>query len=824
MRRWPLFVSLSIAVGCRESTVALPATAPDSAECAQPCDQAPTGNRPTAPRDRLAICGDGIVDPGEACDDGPNNADYEPGACRTTCVAPSCGDGVADPGEFCHGPRAVRNSGWPVLIDDITGEGHIDILWRDFDSALVSLAGLGDGRFTFAGRINNAAESWLVADVDGDGTKDVSAWSHSGASNVYLTLPSGQFVPHFGLEHADPQVTFRRIADINGDGRVDLAWLNGGTNELLFRRGNGDGTFGDASVMSFQRRKPIAFEVAQIDDSPAPDLLMYFGAPVRELLALRGREDGTFQIVWTHQFLHGQWRWTVRHDLNGDGRMDFIIGADRVLVLLAIGNGGFYARELDVLMQHGRLIDFDGDGKLDLVGTTNNGLVVLQGDGRRFGVPQVILPDAKENFSLVDIDADGRLDVQYTGGCGGDRTTIRLGTEAGFGEPSTFVLGERWPFLFDVDQDADLDWITNDGVVLENRGAGQFDLRRFDLPIRGPVAMAAGDFDGDGHVDLAAASDDGRSISVAAGLPNGRFSPWLEQYAVVASVLDVADVDNDGLSDLIIHGRDWWVARGSRGAGLLAPEPLDGPGRVIELTADQRPDRLHLDGGELIVRIQRSGGLITTATISSDPRRPRIPITDFLAVNIDDDVWMEIVVAYADGRLSSFDLLVSGAIAPLTTVETDLVNPQLRLTSRINGGAPRIIAYDDVRLMEVRSDSLDFTRVIDLGFASIHDVVEADVDTDGVPDIVFARAAPLGEPSPTQHHFGKLVFLRRKPDGSFEGPRSFGLLDNASAVVAGDYNGDGAVDFAVLEQMPTLPIIDGGCEGTGRVSVMLARP
>jgi cysteine-rich repeat protein len=45
-------------------------------------------------------CGDGIVDPGEACDDGPNNGPGQP--CNADCTtAGTCGDGVLDPGEEC---------------------------------------------------------------------------------------------------------------------------------------------------------------------------------------------------------------------------------------------------------------------------------------------------------------------------------------------------------------------------------------------------------------------------------------------------------------------------------------------------------------------------------------------------------------------------------------------------------------------------------------------------------------------------------------------------------------------------------------------------
>lgn len=49
-----------------------------------------------------ARCGDEVVDPGEACDDGDTrNSDDLPDACRSDCVEASCGDGVVDTGEDC---------------------------------------------------------------------------------------------------------------------------------------------------------------------------------------------------------------------------------------------------------------------------------------------------------------------------------------------------------------------------------------------------------------------------------------------------------------------------------------------------------------------------------------------------------------------------------------------------------------------------------------------------------------------------------------------------------------------------------------------------
>jgi cysteine-rich repeat protein len=69
------------------------------------CDDG-TFNSNSAPNScRLACtrprCGDGVVDTGEVCDEGANNSDGEPNACRTACVYAGCGDNVVDPGEEC---------------------------------------------------------------------------------------------------------------------------------------------------------------------------------------------------------------------------------------------------------------------------------------------------------------------------------------------------------------------------------------------------------------------------------------------------------------------------------------------------------------------------------------------------------------------------------------------------------------------------------------------------------------------------------------------------------------------------------------------------
>ena len=74
------------------------------------CDPpgAPAGPNGNICRADCSMCGDGIFDSGEACDDGnTNNTD----ACRNDCTLPRCGDGIVDEDEDCDDGNDVAGDG-----------------------------------------------------------------------------------------------------------------------------------------------------------------------------------------------------------------------------------------------------------------------------------------------------------------------------------------------------------------------------------------------------------------------------------------------------------------------------------------------------------------------------------------------------------------------------------------------------------------------------------------------------------------------------------------------------------------------------------------
>jgi hypothetical protein len=95
----------------------------DAPETCEPPNTATCG-----PTCMLASCGDGHVDPGEQCDNGANNSNTAPNACRTNCKTASCGDGVVDTGEQCDPPNGTTCSATcqNVMTGPICGNGIVE--------------------------------------------------------------------------------------------------------------------------------------------------------------------------------------------------------------------------------------------------------------------------------------------------------------------------------------------------------------------------------------------------------------------------------------------------------------------------------------------------------------------------------------------------------------------------------------------------------------------------------------------------------------------------------------------------------------------------
>ena len=77
---------------------------------------------PTAPEPPNS-CGDGILDPGEECDQGLLNADEA--LCKSDCTNQRCGDGFIGPGEDCEDGNEDDDDACVACSSAACGDGHV---------------------------------------------------------------------------------------------------------------------------------------------------------------------------------------------------------------------------------------------------------------------------------------------------------------------------------------------------------------------------------------------------------------------------------------------------------------------------------------------------------------------------------------------------------------------------------------------------------------------------------------------------------------------------------------------------------------------------
>ncbi len=284
----------------------------------------------------------------------------------------------------------------------------------------------------------------------------------------------------------------------------------------------------------------------------------------------------------------------ARGDFDNDGQTDLLLtgfagvaGNNSPIYLSQVwhnlGNGNFtnvQAGLPGVDTGAVALGDFDNDGELDilLTGYSATGAVAQiwrnRSDGTftniNAGLPGVLY----SSVALGDYDSDGQLDILLTGTPDGFGNSAITQIWHNLGNGTFSNLGGSLPGVSrgavawgDLDRDGRLDILlsgyTSTGAVCQvwrNVGNGSFTNMNIGLPGVYESAVALGDYDNDGQLDIVLAGLDNLShpiCQVWRNTGNWGFTQLDTEFAGIRSgSVAWADFDNDGRLDLLVAGLD----------------------------------------------------------------------------------------------------------------------------------------------------------------------------------------------------------------------------------------------------------------------------
>src|SRR5581483_8480918 len=357
-------------------------------------------------------------------------------------------------GDFNHDGRL------DLAVSDFNGTGYVDVLF-----------GIGGGQFKPPQRypVNGMPLQAVIADMNGDGNPDIVVITGLDHVSILLGTASGFFQPAVsyatGPSRCSP--TELAVADVNGDGKLDVVVTNSNSNTLGVLLGNGDGTLAAAHQYP-TGLLPLGLVIHDFNGDNKPDvgITNYQNGNVSILL---GNGDGSFQSPVAYSTTSPLAQWMVIGDFNGDDIVDLAVqNRDGLVLLMGNGNGTFQAarRVVNAVYPHGLTfllaMDLNHDGKMDIVASSiesarfsvflGNGNGTFQ-PGLNFGAETTPGP-----FTVGDFNGDGKTDL-ITIALFGPLTVVLGNGDGTFEAPRMFDTGNQTVAvaLADFNRDSKLD-------------------------------------------------------------------------------------------------------------------------------------------------------------------------------------------------------------------------------------------------------------------------------------------------------------------------------------------------------------------------------
>ncbi len=357
--------------------------------------------------------------------------------------------------------------------------------------------------------------------------------------------------------------------DIDGDLDLDLVVVSQDADTVHVFKNNGNGTFAaPAAITGFQN--PFRISAGDVDCDGDLDLCI-IDANLNTMTVLRNNGSGTFSSPTSFSTAAAP-RIVRLADLDDDGRLDAVVltQLEMVSVLRNTGAGSFAPRvdyPLSDTPSSLQLGDIDRDGDVDMVigfptGVANTvDIRTLKNNGNGTFAPAVgqILSGNCTGMTIGDLDGDADLDLvlfhQFQGAA-----SLAVWRNDGTGN---FVSGQRLNLgggsivvVADMNGDSLLDIIAgNSGSfrVYLNSGTGTFQGQTLVTSGTQTEALAVGDIDRDGDVDVVTANRVSDDVKLYFQTGSGVVDDTIDIPSIVISELAHSYIKDPGLD--LIHDR-----------------------------------------------------------------------------------------------------------------------------------------------------------------------------------------------------------------------------------------------------------------------------
>lgn len=641
------------------------------------------------------------------------------------------------------------------------------------------------------------------------------------------------FLLNFSLSaYATPQFQ-QPVLDVGAEGGVSAVFLadldKDGIPDLITQSTAGSGLFADINVLlggvngTFGSPVTVAtcdpsahVAVADINGDGNSDILIV--DDVREfgyagLTVLLGRGSNGFVAAATDTSLNVPFGAAAFGDLNGDGKLDFVIadpGTGLLYVFLGNGDGTFAPASTDnyggAVLSTFVLVDVNHDGKLDVVGTDGSNLIVMFGNGDgTFSTPTVYSGlNGAQAIAVGDINGDKSPDVVTTGI---NQYNVLVNNGDGTFQPTVSTafsgtdLYRGTLALADLDGDGYPELLLLDGSgnalnVAKNQHDGTFAAAQTYIVGSNPSAILVASLKNDKRPDVLVGATDVVSLLLNKG--DGTFPALSSQTGSRATDVIAVDVNNDGQPDIvstngddtfkvqIASGNGAFRAAQSYPVGLLPQEIV-----AADVNGDGRQDLLVQAGNSQVqVWLNTGGGtfsLKSSFTFPSSSTKAPIAVAD-----MNGDSRPDVVVGSVD-KIYIFDGNGQGSFSQSKMLEVGAFVSGIALADLNGDGHTDIVVNTTTGIFVYLGNGSGGFQLSKKNYPfSVPAIAVADIDGDGIPDIVCGMPGSF--------------MLKGVGDGTFTqftettDEESFSGYEGPVSVAVADINGDGIPDVVTVDQ------------------------